>query len=98
MRWAFCRTRPPQEGEGIWADFFGKRGLYHDLADQDAANEPGHDYIDLCRTLPQGKGFLIRFVEFGTLPDGTLAEQVSAVNLAMEHLDCALSGAIFLEL
>lgn len=76
----------PQEGEGVWADFFGKPAYTMTLPIKMQQMSRATIILTYAERLPHGKGFLIRFVEFGTLPDGTLAEQVSAVNLAMEHL------------
>lgn len=76
----------PQEGEGVWADFFGKPAYTMTLPIKMQQMSGATIMLTFAERLPHGKGYLIRFAEFGTLPEGTLAEQARAVNLAMEQL------------
>jgi KDO2-lipid IV(A) lauroyltransferase len=80
----------PQEGEGVWADFFGRAAytmtLPAKLAQLGAADAKPRVIATYAERLPRGKGYLIHFVPFDAPLDGTSAEQARAINAAMEQL------------
>ncbi len=77
----------PQEGEGVWADFFG-RPAYTMTLPAKMAKLGGNAPILLtyAERLPRGRGFLIHFVPFTGSLDGDNAQQARAINAAMERL------------
>ncbi|QGZ40706.1 KDO2-lipid IV(A) lauroyltransferase [Pseudoduganella flava] len=77
----------PQEGEGVWADFFG-RPAYTMTLPAKMAKLGGDAPIVLtyAERLPRGRGFLIHFVPFTGSLDGDAAQQARAINAAMEQL------------
>ncbi len=76
----------PQQGEGVWADFFGQAAYTMTLPAKLA--QMGHAQVILtyAERLPAGKGFLVRFVPFDDPLDGTPEQQARAINAAMEQL------------
>jgi KDO2-lipid IV(A) lauroyltransferase len=76
----------PQEGEGVWADFFGRPAYTMTLPVKMQQMSGATILLTFAERLPHGRGYLIRFAPFGTLPEGTLAEQAQAINRAMEQL------------
>ncbi|MFD2365288.1 lysophospholipid acyltransferase family protein [Pseudoduganella sp. GCM10020061] len=76
----------PQEGEGVWADYFGRPAYTMTLPAKLA--QLGHAEVILvyAERLPKGRGFVVRFVPFEGDLTGTPAEQARAVNKAMEDL------------
>lgn len=77
----------PQEGEGVWADFFG-RPAYTMTLPAKMAKLGGNAPVVLtyAERLPRGRGFLIHFVPFPGSLDGDNAQQARAINAAMETL------------
>jgi len=77
----------PQEGEGVWADFFG-RPAYTMTLPAKLAQLGGNAAIVLtyAERLPRGRGFLLHFVPFTGSLDGDNAAQARAINAAMEQL------------
>jgi len=76
----------PQQGEGVWAPFFGRPAYTMTLPAKLA--QLGHAEVILvyAQRLARGAGFVVRFVPFeGTLA-GTPAEQAATINRAMEQL------------
>lgn len=76
----------PQEGEGVWADFFGRQAYTMTLPAKLAQLGDATVIVTYAERLPRGKGYLIRFVPFDGTLDGTAAEQARAINAAMEQL------------
>lgn len=88
----------PQEGEGIWADFFGRAAYTMTLPAKLARMSAATFVLTYAERLPWGRGFVVRFVPFGTFPDGPstpgqsaspqdlLQQQCRAINAAMEQL------------
>jgi len=83
----------PQEGEGVWADFFGRSAYTMTLPaklaqlGKDGQGEGGATVIvTYAERLPHGKGYIVHFVPFTEALDGTLAEQARTINGAMERL------------
>jgi KDO2-lipid IV(A) lauroyltransferase len=77
----------PQEGEGVWADFFG-RPAYTMTLPAKMARLGGDAPVVLtyAERLPRGRGFLIHFVPFPGSLEGDNAQQARAINAAMEGL------------
>ncbi|MBR7801008.1 lysophospholipid acyltransferase family protein [Undibacterium fentianense] len=76
----------PQEGEGVWANFFGKPAYTMTLSAK-LANMTGAPIIlTYAERLPFGRGFVQRFVPFEEALDGEPSEQARAINRAMEKL------------
>ena len=76
----------PQEGEGVWADFFGRQAYTMTLPAKLAQLGDATIIVTYAERLPRGKGYLIRFVPFDGTLDGTAADQARAINAAMEQL------------
>lgn len=76
----------PQEGEGVWADFFGKPAYTMTLSAKLAAMTGAPIILTYAERLPFGRGFVQRFVPFEESLDGDTAQQARAINTAMEKL------------
>jgi len=76
----------PQEGEGVWADFFGRQAYTMTLPAKLAQLGDATIIVTYAERLPRGKGYLIRFVPFEGTLEGTAADQARAINAAMEQL------------
>ncbi|MFA9273352.1 MAG: lysophospholipid acyltransferase family protein [Candidatus Aquirickettsiella gammari] len=76
----------PQEGEGVWADFFGKPAYTMTLSAKLAAMTGAPIILTYAERLPFGRGFVQRFVPFEESLDGDAAAQARAINTAMEKL------------
>jgi KDO2-lipid IV(A) lauroyltransferase len=76
----------PQQGEGVWADFFGKPAYTMTLPAKLHQMTGAPVLLSYAERLPGGKGFVIRFVPFETTLAGTPEQQAGAINAAMEHL------------
>jgi KDO2-lipid IV(A) lauroyltransferase len=80
----------PQEGEGVWADFFGRAAytmtLPAKLAQMGAEGAKPRVIVTYAERLPGGKGYLVHFVPFDASLEGSSAEQARAINAAMEQL------------
>lgn len=76
----------PQEGEGVWADFFGKPAYTMTLSAKLAAMTGAPIILTYAERLPFGRGFIQRFVAFEESLDGDAAQQARAINTAMEKL------------
>lgn len=76
----------PQNGEGVWADFFGKPAYTMTLSAKlhDMSGAP--IILTYAERLPRGKGFIVRFSQFNEPLDGTPEQQARAINAAMERL------------
>ena len=76
----------PQNGEGVWADFFGKAAYTMTLPAklQQMTNAPL--VMSYAERLPAGEGFVVRFASYETLPTLNLQQQTEALNRAMETL------------
>jgi KDO2-lipid IV(A) lauroyltransferase len=76
----------PQEGEGVWAPFFGRTAYTMTLPAKLA--QLGHAVIILvyAERRPRGAGYIVRFAPFEGALDGTAAEQAATINRAMEQL------------
>lgn len=80
----------PQEGEGVWANFFGRPAYTMTLSSKLHTMTNAPIMLTYAERLSWGRGFLIRFVPFSSLVSeeiaGTPTEQASQINLAMEKL------------
>jgi KDO2-lipid IV(A) lauroyltransferase len=76
----------PQEGEGVWAPYFGRSAYTMTLPAKLA--QLGHAAVILvyAERRPKGAGFIVRFVPFEGRLEGTPAEQAAIINGAMEQL------------
>ncbi|MFZ6800745.1 lysophospholipid acyltransferase family protein [Undibacterium sp. Di24W] len=76
----------PQEGEGVWADFFGQAAYTMTLSAKLASMTGAPIILTYAERLPLGRGFVQRFVPFEESLDGDSAQQARAINTAMEKL------------
>jgi KDO2-lipid IV(A) lauroyltransferase len=76
----------PQEGEGVWAPFFGREAYTMTLPAKLAQLGKADILLVYAERLPRGRGYAIRFVPFEGNLDGTPAQQAGAINRAMEQL------------
>jgi len=76
----------PQEGEGVWATFFGRAAYTMTLPAKLAQLGDATVIVTYAERLPGGKGYVIRFVPFDGTLEGSAAEQAQAINHAMERL------------
>lgn len=76
----------PQQGEGVWAPFFGRNAYTMTLPAKLA--RIGHPAVILvyAERLARGRGYIVRFVPFEGSLAGSAAEQAAAINRAMEQL------------
>lgn len=76
----------PQEGEGVWAPFFGKAAYTMTLSAK-LQNMTGAPVIlTYAERLPGGAGYVVRFAAFEETLAGDAVQQASAINRAMEKL------------
>lgn len=76
----------PQEGEGVWAPFFGRTAYTMTLPAKLAQLGRADILLVYAERLPHGKGYVVRFVPFDGTLEGTAADQAAAINRAMEAL------------
>jgi KDO2-lipid IV(A) lauroyltransferase len=76
----------PQEGEGVWAEFFGKQAYTMTLPAKLAQLGDAIVIVTYAERLPMGRGYVIRFVPFNGSLEGDSAQQARAINAAMEQL------------
>ncbi|WP_373990032.1 lysophospholipid acyltransferase family protein [Duganella sp. BuS-21] len=76
----------PQEGEGVWATFFGRPAYTMTLPAKLAQLGDATVIITYAERLPGGRGYVVRFVPFDGSLDGDSAAQAQAINSAMERL------------
>ena len=76
----------PQEGEGVWAPFFGRQAYSMTLPAKLAQLGQAAIILVYAERRPGGQGFIVRFVPFEGDLSGTAAEQASTINRAMEQL------------
>ena len=76
----------PQEGEGVWADFFGRSAYTMTLPAKLAQLGDAVVIVTYAERLPGGRGYVVRFVPFNASLDGDTAQQARAINQAMEQL------------
>lgn len=76
----------PQEGEGVWAPFFGRNAYTMTLPAKLAQLGKADILLVYAERRPLGAGYIVRFVEFDGDLSGTGADQAAAINRAMEQL------------
>ena len=76
----------PQNGEGIWADFFGKPAYTMTLSAKLQQMSGAPIILSYAERRSWGRGFIIRFVAFDEVLGDTPEQQARAINLAMEKL------------
>jgi KDO2-lipid IV(A) lauroyltransferase len=76
----------PQEGEGVWAPFFGRKAYTMTLPAKLAQLGKADIILVYAERRPHGRGYTVRFVPFEGELAGTPAEQAAAINRAMEEL------------
>lgn len=76
----------PGNGEGIWADFFGKPAYTMTLPGKLHQMTGAPIILSYAERLSRGRGYVIRFVSFEEAPGETAAQQARAINAAMEKL------------
>ncbi len=76
----------PQNGEGVWADFFGKPAYTMTLPAKLQKMTGAPIILSYAERLPYGRGYLIRFVPFDQILGESAEQQARAINLAMEQL------------
>lgn len=76
----------PQDGEGVWAEFFGKQAYTMTLPGKMHQMSGAPVILTYAERLPFGRGYLLRFVPFEQSLDGTPEQQARAINAAMEQL------------
>ncbi len=85
----------PQQGEGVWARFFGKPAYTMTLSAklQSMTNAP--IILTYARRLPWGQGYQIEFFEFNEVLQGDAVAQAEAINCGMEKLIAASPAQYF---
>jgi KDO2-lipid IV(A) lauroyltransferase len=76
----------PQEGEGVWAPFFGRNAYTMTLPAKLAQMARAEIILIYAERLPKGRGYVVRLLPFDGSLDGSAAEQATAINRAMEQL------------
>jgi KDO2-lipid IV(A) lauroyltransferase len=76
----------PQQGEGVWAPFFGRNAYTMTLPAKLAQLGKAAIMLVYAERLPRGRGYVVRFVPFDGDLSGTPAQQAAAINHAMEQL------------
>lgn len=76
----------PQNGEGIWADFFGRPAYTMTLPAKLQQMSGAPIILSYAERLPFGRGYVIRFVPFQETEGHTTEQRTLAINQAMEQL------------
>ena len=76
----------PQNGEGVWADFFGKPAYTMTLPAKLQQMTGAPIVMSYAERLPDGAGFRVRFMDFNGDVSGAPMQQARAINAAMEAL------------
>jgi KDO2-lipid IV(A) lauroyltransferase len=76
----------PQNGEGVWADFFGQPAYTMTLPAKMQSMSKAPLILCYAERKPHGRGYLIRFTRFDGHPGVTPGEQARAINAAMEDV------------
>ncbi|AZP11458.1 lysophospholipid acyltransferase family protein [Undibacterium parvum] len=76
----------PQQGEGVWANFFGKPAYTMTLPAKMHAMTGAPIILTYAERLPHGRGFVVRFVPFDAILEGDPTRQAATINLAMQQL------------
>jgi KDO2-lipid IV(A) lauroyltransferase len=76
----------PQEGEGVWAPYFGRPAYTMTLPAKLAQLGKAEVILVYAERRARGRGFIVRFVKFTGSLEGSAQEQAAAINQAMEQL------------
>lgn len=76
----------PQQGEGVWVDFFGKPAYTMTLPAKLHQMTGAPLVLTYAERLPHSRGFTIRFARFDAALQGSAEQQARAINAAMERL------------
>lgn len=78
----------PQQGEGVWADFFGRAAYTMTLPYKLHLMTGAPIVLAYAERLSFGRGYIMRYVRFNPPTEGvaTAQQQAQAINLAMEQL------------
>jgi KDO2-lipid IV(A) lauroyltransferase len=76
----------PQEGEGVWANWFGRSAYTMTLPAKLAQMGDAAIIQVYAERREKGKGFIVRFVPFEKTLSGSAAEQAQTINDAMQEL------------
>jgi KDO2-lipid IV(A) lauroyltransferase len=76
----------PQQGEGVWANFFGKPAYTMTLPAKMHAMTGAPIILTYAERLPHGRGFVVRFAPFDAILEGDATQQAATINLAMQQL------------
>jgi len=76
----------PKQGEGVWADFFGRPAYTMTLSAKLQQMSGARIILTYAERLPYGRGYVVRFVPFEEELGDTPEQQARAINAAMEKL------------
>jgi KDO2-lipid IV(A) lauroyltransferase len=76
----------PQEGEGVWAPYFGRSAYTMTLPAKLAQLGKAEIILVYAERRARGAGFVVRFVPFDGTLEGSAAQQAATINRAMEQL------------
>jgi KDO2-lipid IV(A) lauroyltransferase len=76
----------PQQGEGLWIDFFGKPAYTMTLPAKLQSMSGAKIILTYAERLPRGRGYLVHFAPFEQPLNCTPEQQTGAINSAMERL------------
>lgn len=76
----------PQQGEGVWANFFGKPAYTMTLPAKLQQMTNAVIILTYAERLPRGKGYAIRFMPFWQNLEGSAEQRAATINSAMEQL------------
>jgi len=85
----------PQEGEGVWANFFGKKAYTMTLSAKLHSMNGAPIILTYAERLPHGKGYIVRFVKFDEELTDDVTQQAEAINRSMEKLIARSPGQYF---
>ncbi|TFW30656.1 lysophospholipid acyltransferase family protein [Duganella callida] len=76
----------PQEGEGVWAKWYGRDAYTMTLPAKLAKLGNPHLIVTYAERLPWGRGYRIHFIEITDPLEGDIAQQAQTINNAMQRL------------
>jgi KDO2-lipid IV(A) lauroyltransferase len=76
----------PQEGEGVWAKFFGKPAYTMTLSAKLHSMNGAPIILTYAERLPHGRGYVVRFAAFEEQLGSDPVQQAEAINRGMEKL------------
>ena len=76
----------PQEGEGIWANFFGKPAYTMTLSAKLQSMTGAAIILAFAERLPHGRGYIVRYSLFEEALEGDAKQRAEIINAAMEKL------------